>query len=156
MQLPFFSQRKYHPLARQGSARITVVVLPFPPSWNSLIFLVFLLLPKTSPHILTALLYLLWLSPFLWFLTHSHCYLLLFPPHTSLGNKNPDPTLAFVSRTSDDTWSNLAPCSSSRSSLLPLRASLAITAHGNTPNLNASLHGFSLFPWQSVAWPYHF
>lgn len=83
IQIPFLSQRKYHPLATQGRTRTTFTVLSFPPRWNSLSFLVFLLLPKSSPHTLTTLAYLLCLSPFLWFLSHSRSHLLLFSPLTS-------------------------------------------------------------------------
>lgn len=108
-------------------------------------FIVFILLPQNSPHVLNSACLPALLRPFS-LVSIPLTLLSAALPTPRLSHTNLNPTLAFLHHTSDDIWPNLAACPSPHSSLLPSQASPAITSHGNTPNLNASPLSFSLFP----------
>lgn len=169
MQLPFFSQRKYHPLATGESSRITFTVLPSPSRWNLFSFPVFLLRSKSPLHILTALpkcrgiwsplpspygqavtLRCLFYFFILFIIFNFFCFaysLVCCSLHLSLHSVTQicNPMLASC-YTSDDTWPNLAALPSPHFSVLPSQPSPAITSHGSTPILKASLLRFSFLP----------
>lgn len=132
-------------LSGYTSTRITFTVLSFSPQMKLTQLFSFLSLPKNSTHKLKAVTCLLCLSPFLWFLFHSHFCLLLFPLLTLLSNTSPDTTLALLCLTSDDIWPILAAWLYPHSSLLPSQVSPSVTSHDNTSSLHASLLSFYFF-----------